>query len=297
MSVAADAIMPAEFIKHRAGGRARKDDYGPSYACAHVRCRRARADPRAAARCLSRLPRAPVPGKLGAVGSFEEDVVVEPCGGGRYHGQLDHSWDLVRSPAGQGWSSRWRCAAGLEVGDPDACVPVRRVRWPGRGPALSTYHVQRTAPGPRPPRSRPRSATRGLRQVPVSLRCSARRAGVLDSSSTMPPTCRNRWRAPPTENHRHLGSSRLSPSVLDARIEGVLPLATRHGSNTSPRDPTWPHGCGSTGPVPPARGRCDRRPLGVLAGEPDARIGRSGPPRSPGSAVVRAEHGSDRAPR
>src|SRR5205814_3342483 len=72
----------------------------------------------AAARCLSRLPRAPVPGKLGAVGSFEEDVAVEPCGGGRYHGQLDHGWDLVAVPQGGIVASLALRAAGLEIGDP-----------------------------------------------------------------------------------------------------------------------------------------------------------------------------------
>jgi acyl-CoA thioesterase len=66
----------------------------------------------------SRLPSVPVPGKLGAVGSFEEDVVVEPCGGGRYHGQLDHSWDLVAVPQGGIVASLALRAASLEIGDP-----------------------------------------------------------------------------------------------------------------------------------------------------------------------------------
>ena len=44
--------------------------------------------------------------------------MVEPCGDGRYHSQLDHSWDLVAVPQGGIVASLALRAAGLEVGDP-----------------------------------------------------------------------------------------------------------------------------------------------------------------------------------
>ena len=46
-------------------------------------------------------------------------MVVEQCGGGRYHSQLDHSWDLVAVPQGGMVASLALRAAGLEVGDPE----------------------------------------------------------------------------------------------------------------------------------------------------------------------------------
>ena len=138
-------------------------------------------------------------------------------------------------------------AAGLEVGDPGQLLRTCTTVFAGQvaaGPLDIHVSVLR----------RGRSAT----QVQAAVRNegaeagasvvagSARRAGVLRSSTSCPPKCRHHWRAPPTENHRHLGSSRLSRFRSGRASRGALPLATRHGSNTSPPDPTWPHGCGST---------------------------------------------------
>lgn len=52
------------------------------------------------------------------MGSFAEDVVVEPAGAGRYRAELDHGWDLVPIPQGGVVLSFGLRAAGEEVADP-----------------------------------------------------------------------------------------------------------------------------------------------------------------------------------
>ncbi|HUE59407.1 MAG TPA: thioesterase family protein [Acidimicrobiales bacterium] len=52
------------------------------------------------------------------MGTFAEDVRVEPLGDGRYRASLDHSWDLVPLPQGGLVASFALRAAGMEVSDP-----------------------------------------------------------------------------------------------------------------------------------------------------------------------------------
>ena len=52
------------------------------------------------------------------MGTFTDDVVVEPRGDGRYTAVLDHSWDVVALPQGGVVASLGLRAAALEVHDP-----------------------------------------------------------------------------------------------------------------------------------------------------------------------------------
>ena len=57
------------------------------------------------------------------VGSFTEDVAVEPTSAGRYRAVLDHSWDLIPLPQGGIVTSFALRAACLEVANPS--LPLR----------------------------------------------------------------------------------------------------------------------------------------------------------------------------
>jgi acyl-CoA thioesterase len=58
-------------------------------------------------------------GQAGPMGTFAEDVVVEPTDAiGRYRAELSDDWDLVAVPQGGVIASLALRAAGLEVGDP-----------------------------------------------------------------------------------------------------------------------------------------------------------------------------------
>jgi len=139
-----------------------------------VRCRRVRAYPSLRRDALFSLgPGAPVPGKLGAMGASRRCGSRTVGGGGRYHGQLDHSWDLVAVPRRDSGIA-WRCGRRLGSRRPRTapaylvrpCSPVKSAAGP------LDIHVSVRRRGRSATQSRPRSATRGLRRVPVSLRCS-----------------------------------------------------------------------------------------------------------------------------
>lgn len=168
-----------------------------------VRCRRVRADPSLRRDAYLACPGAPVPGKLGAMGSFEEDVVVEPCGGGRYHGQLDHSWDLVAVPQGGIVASLALRAAGLEVGDPGQLLRTCTTVFAGQvaaGPLDIHVSVLR----------RGRSAT----QVQAAVRNKGAEAGASIVAV--------------------FGSSRRGPSFVDAVPPEVPPPLACHSYREPP---------------------------------------------------------------
>lgn len=56
------------------------------------------------------------PSKLAPVGTFEQDIVVERLGEGRYRAVLDHSWDLVAVPQGGIVAALALRAATTEIG-------------------------------------------------------------------------------------------------------------------------------------------------------------------------------------
>lgn len=67
----------------------------------------------------SRLTGRGAPNNLWPVGTFAEDVVVEPVADGRYRVELDSSWDVVALPQGGVVASLGLRAAAAELGRPE----------------------------------------------------------------------------------------------------------------------------------------------------------------------------------
>jgi hypothetical protein len=149
------------------------------------------------------------------VGSFEDDVVVEPRGGGRYHSRPDHSWDLAAVPQGGIVASLALRAAGREAGDPGqvlrTCTAVFAGAVPPEVPPPLACPSYRDPP---PPGVRP------AEPLPFWTRVEGRAA----------------LGHPPWEQHEPAGSGVATwlrfdrpPRLADGAIDppGVLTLADR----------------------------------------------------------------------
>jgi Thioesterase-like superfamily len=71
------------------------------------------------------------------MGSFAEDVVVEPITAGRYRADLSHDWDLVAVPQGGVIASLALRAAGLEVDDPEQALRTSTTVFAGQTAAAA----------------------------------------------------------------------------------------------------------------------------------------------------------------
>jgi acyl-CoA thioesterase len=128
------------------------------------------------------------------MGSFEDDVAVEPCGDGRYRGELDHSWDLVAVPQGGIVAALALRAATLEVGSPEQLLRTSTTVFAGQvgaGPLQIDVRVLR----------RGRSAT----QVQATIKSEGAEAGATIVAV--------------------FGASRRGPSFVDAVPPQVEPPA------------------------------------------------------------------------
>ena len=210
-------------------------------------------------------------------------MVVEPCGGGRYHGQLDHSWDLVAVPQGGIVASLALRAASLEIGDPGQLLRTCTTVFAGQvaaGPLDIHVSVLR----------RGRSAT----QVQAAVRNKGAEAGasivaVFGSSrrgpsfvdavppEVPPPLACPSYREPPPP-----GIQPFEPLPFWARVEGRAALGHPPWEQHEPTGSDVATWLRFDSPPQLADGAID--PLGVLTladrmpGCVAERLGHQGPP-------------------
>jgi acyl-CoA thioesterase len=159
------------------------------------------------------------------MGSFAEDVVVEPITAGRYRADLRHDWDLVALPQGGVIASLALRAAGLEVDDPEQGLRTSTTVFAGQTAAGALeIDVQILRRG--------RSAT----QVLSTIRNEGAQAGatvlaVFGSSrqgpsflDVAPPVVPPPASCPSYRDPAPVGSERPPPLPFWTRIEGRAAL-------------------------------------------------------------------------
>lgn len=128
------------------------------------------------------------------MGSFAENVVVEPAGDGRYSAVLDHSWDLVPLPQGGVVAS-----IGLRAGQAEVADPAQELR------TCTTVFAGQVTAGPLDVEVAMLRRGRSATQVQVSVANPGARAG----STTLAV----------------FGAPRRGPSFVDALPPAVPPPA------------------------------------------------------------------------
>jgi acyl-CoA thioesterase len=164
--------------------------------------------------CRGGLPEAHAPARLGRMGTFAEDIVVERTSNGRYGADLRHDWVLVAVPQGGVIASLALRAAGLEVDDPGQLLRTATTVFAGQ-------------------------VTAGALQIGVQILRRGR------SATQVLATIRNEGAEAGATVMAVFGSSRRGPSFLDVAPPKVPPPA----ACSSYRDPP-PDGIEPVQPLP-----------------------------------------------